>query len=107
MRTIVGVVALCLPIQAMAEPRIPCDLMAPTPQRLCADRYSDHPELIQICIQSEMENLKWLSDNEGRISRRLVEECGYAGCKAAYYKIKTVAECIRVALPLKDKATPN
>ena len=97
-----GVAALvALTCGAYSAPRFVCDMTNPSPATLCADHYAGYPRLIQECIQEEVDSINFINENQSKIDDSILEDCGAAGCKAGYSKLKTTAACIRSLLSLK------
>lgn len=104
MRAILIALAVMMSGAAWAAQPFLCDMTKPSPAELCADQYSAFPGLLQNCIREEADALSFINQGEGRIPGDVLTDCGRAGCKAQYSKLKTTAACIKSMMSIKPRS---
>lgn len=103
MRAVLIALAVMASGEAWAAQPFLCDMTKPSPAELCADRYAEFPATLQACIRDEADALNFINQSEGRVPDDVIADCGRAGCKAQYSKLKTTASCIRSMMSIKPR----
>lgn len=103
MRAFIVALTVMVSGAAWAAPAFVCDMTKPSPAELCADRYAAAPSLLQDCIQEEADALNFINQSEGYAPDDVLADCGRAGCKAKYSKLKTTAACIKSMMSIKPR----
>lgn len=88
---------------AHADQKVFCDAVDPSPPRLCGSHFAGYPNLIQNCIKDENISLNYINGLGNSVPQDVLEDCAFAGCKAGYSKLKTIAECIQSTMSLRPR----